>query len=84
MLFAASGLAKAQTTAVNLAQQKLEELRMIDYELIKGDADMPASHKIGDNASYVRRMGGDGAWPPTTRGCRSRRVANPRRGNRDR
>jgi prepilin-type N-terminal cleavage/methylation domain-containing protein len=52
-VFAASGLGKAQTTAVNLAQQKLEELRMIDYGLIKGDADMPAAQD-GDNAAYRR------------------------------
>jgi Tfp pilus assembly protein PilV len=61
-LFAASGLAKAQTIAVNLTQQKLEDLRLIDYERMTGDTDVPAS-QLGDNASYVRR------WVVTAHGA---------------
>ncbi len=50
----ASANSKAQTTAVGLAQQKIEELRGIRYDLLASSADQPAAQP-GDNAAYSRR-----------------------------
>lgn len=51
---AASAQSKAQTTAANLAQQKIEELRGIHYDILTGGADQPTAQP-GDNAAYTRR-----------------------------
>lgn len=50
---AASAQSKAQTTAVNLAQQKIEELRGLHDDLLASGADQPAAQP-GDNAVYAR------------------------------
>jgi type II secretory pathway component PulJ len=44
---------KTQTAAVNLAQQKLEELRASAYEDIASGGDLPPS-RHGDNALFIR------------------------------
>ncbi len=44
---------KTQTAAVNLAQQKLEELRASAYEEIESGGDQPPSRQ-GDHAIFIR------------------------------
>jgi Tfp pilus assembly protein PilV len=44
---------KTQTAAVNLAQQKLEELRASAYEDIESGGDLPP-RRYGDNALFIR------------------------------
>lgn len=52
-----SSAAKTQTTAINLAQQKLEELHhqsVIDHTAISGGGDTPTT-RAGDNTTFNRR-----------------------------
>jgi prepilin-type N-terminal cleavage/methylation domain-containing protein len=50
----ASSATKAQTTAVNLAEYKLEELRGLDFAQLQSGSDQPDAG-AGSNATFVRQ-----------------------------
>lgn len=58
------GLAKAQTTAVNLTQEKIESLRASPFAEIQTGMDEP-SERAGDHSRYARRW----VVTPTTPGA---------------
>lgn len=53
-VFASAGQSKTQTVAVDLAHQKIEELRATPYDEIQSAADTP-EHRAGHQASFARR-----------------------------